>query len=129
VATPVDDARVRDLAPPRRILIIEDNDDAREALRLQLQIAGHEVHGAATGPEGIKMAASLKPDVVLLDIGLPGLDGYQVAEHLRTANEGPRLIAITGYGQPEARERARNAGIEQYLVKPIDAAELARLLI
>ena len=75
------------------------------------------------------MAQSLKPDFVLLDIGLPGLDGYQVAEKLRTDDDGPRLIAITGYGQHEARERARNAGIEQYLVKPIDAAELARLLM
>ncbi len=82
------DAHASGLAPPRRILIVEDNDDGREALRLQLQIAGHEVHGAATGPEGIKMAASLKPDVVLLDIGLPGLDGYQVAEHMRAAGDG-----------------------------------------
>ena len=69
-----------------------------------------------------------QPDVVLLDIGLPGLDGYQVAQQLRTADYGPRLIAITGYGQPEDRERARNAGIEHYLVKPIDIAELAHLL-
>ena len=129
MVTPVDHAKASDRAPPRRILIIEDNDDAREALRLQLQIAGHEVHGAATGSEGIEMAHSLKPDVVLLDIGLPGLDGYQVAEKLRTDSDGPRLIAITGYGQPEARERARKAGIEQYLVKPINAAELARLLM
>ena len=129
VVTPVGHANASDRVPPRRILIIEDNDDAREALRLQLQIAGHEVHGAATGSEGIEMAQSLKPDFVLLDIGLPGLDGYQVAEKLRTDGNGPRLIAITGYGQPEARERARKAGIEQYLVKPIDAAELARLLM
>ncbi|HEX6572097.1 MAG TPA: response regulator, partial [Steroidobacteraceae bacterium] len=113
---------------PRRILIIEDNDDAREALRLQLQLAGHEVHEAASGPEGVEMAVSLKPDVVLLDIGLPGLDGYQVAERIHAAGDGPRLIAITGYGQPADRERARNAGIEGYLVKPIDVAELARLL-
>jgi DNA-binding response OmpR family regulator len=116
------------LAPPRRILIIEDNEDTREALRLQLQVAGHDVDVAATGPEGVKMAAVLQPDVVLLDIGLPGLDGYQVAQQLRTADYGPRLIAITGYGQPEDRERARNAGIEHYLVKPIDIAELAHLL-
>ena len=75
------------------------------------------------------MAAGLNPDVVLLDIGLPGLDGYQVAEHIRAAGDGPRLIAITGYGQPEDRERARKAGIEHYLVKPIVAAELARLLV
>ncbi|HEX5648785.1 MAG TPA: MASE1 domain-containing protein [Steroidobacteraceae bacterium] len=113
---------------PRRILIIEDNDDAREALRLQLQLAGHEIHEAASGPEGVEMAVSLKPDVVLLDIGLPGLDGYQVAERIHAAGDGLRLIAITGYGQPADRERARRAGIERYLVKPVDAAELARLL-
>jgi signal transduction histidine kinase/CheY-like chemotaxis protein len=129
VATPIDDAHVSGLAPSRRILIIEDNHDAREALHLHLQIAGHEVHGAATGLEGIRMAAELQPDVVLLDIGLPGLDGYEVAEQLRIANEGLRLIAITGYGQSEARERARKSGIEHYLVKPIEASELERLLM
>jgi CheY-like chemotaxis protein len=98
------------LRPRGRILIIEDNEDTRDALRLQLQIAGHDVHVAATGPDGIRVAAGLQPEVVLLDIGLPGLDGYQVAQQLRTADYGPRLIAITGYGQPEDRERARNAG-------------------
>jgi len=129
-ATPVnDDVSTSAVAPPRRILIVEDNDDAREALRLQLQIAGHDVHAAATGLEGIRMAASLKPEVVLLDIGLPGLDGFQVAEQMRIADSGLRLIAITGYGQPQARERARSAGIEQYLVKPVDSAELTRLLM
>ncbi len=95
VATTVDDAYASGLAPSRRILIIEDNDDAREALHLHLQIAGHEVHVAATGLEGIRMAADLKPEIVLLDIGLPGLDGYEVAEQLRMANDGVRLIAIT----------------------------------
>jgi signal transduction histidine kinase len=113
---------------PRRILIIEDNDDAREALRLQLQAAGHEVHEADSGIEGVEMAVRMKPDFVLLDIGLPGLDGYQVAERINAAGGGSRLIAITGYGQPADRERARDAGIERYLVKPVDAAELAHLL-
>jgi signal transduction histidine kinase len=127
LAGPTDEACATGVSP-RRILIIEDNDDAREALRLQMQMAGHEVHEAASGPEGVEMAVSLKPDVVLLDIGLPGLDGYQVAERIHAAGDGPRLIAITGYGQPADRERARNAGIEGYLVKPIDVAELARLL-
>ena len=75
------------------------------------------------------MAADLKPEIVLLDIGLPGLDGYEVAEQLRMANEGVRLIAITGYGESEARERARKSGIEHYLVKPIEASELERLLL
>ena len=129
VATTVDDAYGSGLAPSRRILIIEDNHDAREALHLHLQIAGHEVHAAATGLEGIRMAADLKPEIVLLDIGLPGLDGYEVAEQLRMADDGVRLIAITGYAQPEARERARKSGIEQYLVKPIEASELERLLM
>ncbi len=124
----IDDDRAGGLLPSRRILIIEDNDDAREALRLQLQIAGHEVHVAVTGPEGVQMAVRMSPDVVLLDIGLPGLDGYQVAQRLREAGVARRLIAISGYGQPEDRERARNVGIDQYLVKPIDAAELFRLL-
>jgi CheY-like chemotaxis protein len=111
-------------------LVIEDNADVREALRLQLQVAGHEVHEATTGPEGVELAAGVGPDVVLLDIGLPGLDGYQVARRIRAAaGDRPRLIAITGYGQPGDRDRAREAGIEHYLVKPIDASDLARLLV
>jgi signal transduction histidine kinase len=129
VATPGEHADDSGFAAPRRILIIEDNADVREALSLQLQVAGHEVHEAATGLEGLEAAARVNPDVVLLDIGLPGLDGYQVAQQLRRTNDVARLIAITGYGQPEDRERARNAGIEQYLVKPVDAATLARLLM
>jgi len=75
------------------------------------------------------MAADLKPEIVLLDIGLPGLDGYEVAEQLRTADKGVRLIAITGYGGSEARERARKSGIEEHLVKPVEATELERLLL
>jgi signal transduction histidine kinase/CheY-like chemotaxis protein len=126
--TPVAETAAEGPPCPRRILIIEDNDDGREALRLQLQVAGHEVHEAATGPEGIEMTARVRPDVVLLDIGLPGLDGYQVARRLRAAADCPRLIALTGYGQPEDLECARAAGIDEYLVKPIDAVELARLL-
>jgi CheY-like chemotaxis protein len=128
-AMPGKDAERSGFAASRRILIVEDNADVREALRLHLQVAGHEVHEAVTGPEGIEAAARVNPDVVLLDIGLPGLDGYQVAQQIRRTNDAVRLIAITGYGQPEDRERARNAGIDQYLVKPIDAASLARLLM
>lgn len=115
-------------ATPRRILIIEDDPDGRAALRMQLQTAGHDVYEAATGREGIEAAARVQPDVVLLDIGLPGLDGYQVAERLRSPDGHPRLIAITGYGQPGDRERARSAGIDRHLVKPVDASELNRLL-
>jgi signal transduction histidine kinase/CheY-like chemotaxis protein len=117
-----------DNAPPRRILIIDDDADGREALRMQLLIAGHDVYEAATGMDGIEAAARLKPEFVLLDIGLPGLDGYQVARRLKAADGCPRLIAITGYGQQQDRERAIDAGIDQHLVKPVDAAELRRLL-
>jgi signal transduction histidine kinase len=117
-----------DKVSPRRILIIEDDADGREALRLQLSQAGHDVYEAATGTDGLEVAARIKPEVVLLDIGLPGLDGYQVAERLRAKDNSPRLIAITGYGQPEDRRRALDAGIEQHLVKPVDPAQLIRLL-
>ncbi len=82
----------------RRILIIEDDADYREALRIQLLLAGHDVYSAATGPEGLEAAARVKPEIVLLDIGLPEMDGYQVARRLRDTENTPTLIAITGYG-------------------------------
>ena len=95
---------------------------------MQLVNAGHDVYAAATGIEGIETAARVKPEIVLLDVGLPGLDGYQVAQRLKVGSDVPRLIAITGYGRPEDRERALEAGIDQHMTKPVDAAELARLL-
>ena len=113
---------------PRRILIIEDDADGREALRMQLVIAGHDVYEAATGLEGIETAIRENPEFVLLDIGLPGMDGYEVAQQLKRADRGVRLIAITGYGQPQDRERALRAGIDVHLVKPVDAVELRRVL-
>jgi len=112
----------------RRILIIEDDADSRESLRMQLASAGHDVYEAANGTEGLAAAAHVKPEVVLLDLGLPGLDGYQVAQQLRAADGCPRLIAITGYGQPQDRARSIVAGFDHHLVKPFDAAELRRLL-
>jgi CheY-like chemotaxis protein len=125
---PLDAADSNDGVSGRRILVIEDNVDARDALCLGLQLAGHEVHEASTGPEGIEVALRVKPQIVLLDIGLPGLDGYEVARRLRAVQDAPRLIAITGYGHAADRERARDVGIEHYLVKPIDPEDLARLL-
>jgi signal transduction histidine kinase len=112
----------------RRILIVEDNDDVREGLRLQLNLAGHEVHEATTGPEGIEAASRVRPDVILLDIGLPGMDGYGVAQELHQRGDAPKIVAITGYGQPEDVERMRRAGIDCHLIKPVDATELARCL-
>lgn len=112
------------------ILVIEDNDDAREMLHAWLRELGHRVETAADGFEGLDTARTLKPDVVLIDIGLPGLDGYQVAEHLRNASQGPRplLIAVTGYGRPEDSARAREAGFDAHLVKPVEPEQLARLI-
>ena len=96
---------------------------------MQLTSAGHDVYEAATGTEGLAAAARVKPDVVLLDLGLPGIDGYQVAQQLRAAEGCPRLIAITGYGQPQDRARAIVVGFDHHLVKPFDAGELRRLLL
>ena len=111
-----------------RVLIIEDNADAREALRAVLSMEGHEVHEAADGEEGIAMAERIGPGVVLVDIGLPRVDGYEIARRLRAkeASLGVqwRLIAITGYGQPEDVQRARDAGFDAHLVKPVLPAAL-----
>src|SRR5262249_51926714 len=84
----------------RRILLIQDNDDARESLRVLLELAGHEVYAAGDGPAGVKKALEVKPEVVLIDLGLPGMDGYEVAARLRSASAcpAPMLIALTGYG-------------------------------
>ena len=119
-------------AGPRRVLIVEDNADVREALRTLLVHAGHIVYEAADGQEGVDAALRLKPDVVLIDIGLPVLDGYQVARELRArrASLGTdvRLVAVTGYGQAEDRRRSRAAGFDEHLVKPVDPEALQRAL-
>jgi CheY-like chemotaxis protein len=106
---------------PRRVLMIEDYADARDSLRALLELSGHEVREAADGPTGVELALRLQPDVVLIDIGLPGLDGYDVARRIRSAPHGHRIVlaAVTGYGQPEDRRRAAEAGFDAF-VKPVD---------
>ncbi len=114
---------------PRRILVIEDNADAREMLCEALQSAGHDVHQAVDGPGGVEAAGRLAPDVVLIDIGLPGLDGYAAARCIRqAAGLRPLLIAVTGYGRPEDRERALQAGFDLHLTKPVDPFQLLQLI-
>jgi PAS domain S-box-containing protein len=113
----------------RRVLIIEDNDDARQMLRHLLDRAGHEVHEAAEGTDGLARALALAPDAVIVDIGLPGLDGYAIARRLREAGPpGVLLVAITGYGQDGDRRRSREAGFDVHLTKPIDPGVLDALL-
>lgn len=111
-----------------RIVIVEDDADGREALRMQLVMSGYEVHEAIDGESGLELVQRLQPDVVLLDIGLPGLDGYEVARRLKSAQICPRLVAITGYGRPEDYERAMTAGFDRHLTKPVNYEELQRAL-
>ena len=114
----------------RRILIIEDNADMREVLRVQLSLEGHEVQVAADGEAGVALATTSAPDVVLVDIGLPGLDGYGVAREIRAGTDGatPLLIAVTGYGQAADRVRAVEAGYDAHVTKPVTLEHLAELI-
>jgi CheY-like chemotaxis protein len=113
----------------RRVLIVEDNDDAREMLRLFLERQGQEVFEAADAAEGIALASRVHPDVALVDLGLPVIDGYEVARQMRKLPAPPeRLIALTGYGQAEDRARCLEAGFDDHIVKPIDPLRLADLL-
>jgi signal transduction histidine kinase/CheY-like chemotaxis protein len=115
---------------PRRILIIEDNGDARDMLRAQLERAGHEVHAAADGPAGVEAAAAARPEIVLIDVGLPGFDGFEVARRIRAAAWGKsmRLVALTGYGQADDRRQALEAGCDLHLTKPVMPERLAEIL-
>ncbi len=117
-------------AAARRILLIEDNEDAREMFRLQLVLQGHEVHEAADGQAGVEVAASVTPDIAFVDLGLPGLDGYEVARRIRAGKRGNSivLIALTGYGQAEDRARALDAGFDGHLTKPISPERLAAVI-
>ncbi len=113
----------------RSILIVEDNADARDALRVLLELEGHAVEAVEEGQQALEIARAKDPDIALVDIGLPGIDGYEVARRVR-ARDGrrPVLIALTGYGQPEDRRRASEAGFDEVLVKPVDPTVLAALL-
>jgi PAS domain S-box-containing protein len=115
---------------PRRVLVVDDNEDAREALRFLLDDEGHDVRTAADGPEALAVASAFRPDVVLLDIGLPGMDGYEVARRLRQIPEcrSTFIAAVSGYGQPEDRIRSQAAGFDEHLLKPVSAGPLLALL-
>ena len=114
-----------------RILVVDDNQDAAGMLARLLEFSGHETHTVHDGMGAVEAAMKLQPDVILLDIGLPRLNGYDAARMIReqhTHGAGPVLIALTGWGQEEDRQRSEEAGFHAHLVKPVDEVALGKLL-
>jgi two-component system CheB/CheR fusion protein len=114
----------------RRVLVVDDNVDAADSLGLLLRLSGQETRMAYDGPTALLVAEAFRPQLVLLDIGMPGMDGYEVARRLRglPVLEGVVLVAVTGWGQEEDRLRSRAAGFDDHLVKPADPVALQHLL-
>jgi two-component system CheB/CheR fusion protein len=115
---------------PRRVLVVDDNKDSADSLATLLQLGGHEVETAHNGPKALEAAGAFRPEAVLLDIGLPGMSGFEVARSLRGRRDtrDALIVAMTGYGQDTDRERSREAGFDYHLVKPVDPTEVRRLL-
>jgi CheY-like chemotaxis protein len=113
------------------VLIVDDHPDVREVLRLRLEAWGHQVEEADTGRRGLEMIRHSRPEVVLVDVGLPDLDGCAIARAVRSEPGGDAylLLAITGYGGAADRRRTREAGFDAHLTKPLDEDELARILV
>jgi signal transduction histidine kinase len=115
--------------PSRRVLVVDDNRDAADSLAALLRLSGHEVSVVHDGAHGLKLAADEQPGVVLLDIGLPGMDGYEVCRQLRAVHKDRmKIIAMTGYGQERDRTRAQEAGFDTHTVKPVDFATILSLV-
>jgi CheY-like chemotaxis protein len=114
----------------RKVLVIEDNIDAQQALKALLEMCGHDVAVAPDGETGIAKILEMQPEVALIDLGLPTLDGYEVARRVRTSPQGKDLllVALTGYGAPEQRSRALEAGFDLHLVKPVEPEQLLKLV-
>ena len=114
----------------RRILLADDNNDALESLATLLELGGHEVVTASNGALALECAERHRPEVMLLDIGMPMLDGYEVARRIRVQPWGRSitLVALTGWGQDSDRRRSREAGFDSHLVKPLDMDKLTELL-
>jgi two-component system, sensor histidine kinase len=124
VAAPIDHPQ-----PRRNIVIVEDNTDVRDLLGLRLRKLGHDVQAVSDGLTGVQTILSARPDLALVDIGLPRLDGYQVATRVRSSlGSDVILIALSGFGQPEDKRRALEAGFDDHLTKPADARDIDELL-
>ena len=114
---------------PKRVLVVDDSADSAETLGELLKIWGHDVRLAHDGPSALDTAKSFSPQVVLLDIGLPGMDGFTVAERMKADGIAvDMLIALTGYGEQSHRERAQKAGFHHHLVKPVDPEALQKII-
>jgi CheY-like chemotaxis protein len=115
---------------PQRILVVDDNVDAARSLAMLLRSLGHETRVVHDGAEALRAVPEYRPQIVLLDIGMPGLDGYEVARRLRAMDGGEalRIVAVTGWGQEADREKSRAAGFDLHLVKPVEPRELVRVL-
>ena len=131
--------RVRDTvqaAPPvaaraqrRRVLVVDDNHDAADTLTLWLDVHGHTTRTVYSAEAALEALAGFGPDVVLLDLGLPGMDGFEVARRIKRQHPSMRLVALSGYGQARDRARSAAAGFDAHAVKPVDMDELDRLLV
>ena len=120
----------RNLPSALRVLIVDDNADAREMLRTFLDLAGHEVQDAVSGPEAVERASAVLPDLALVDLGLPGFDGLEVARRLRAdeRTRGIMLFAMTGYGQPDDKRKTAEVGFDGHIVKPVTSEQLTEVL-
>jgi len=130
VGKPVDVPQPSPGAGKYRILVIEDNRDAADTIKLFLNLEGYEVQAVYNGSDGLEAARNFRPRVILCDIGLPGIDGYQVVRRLRQDAEFSSIyaIALTGYGRDEDQKNARDAGFNLHLIKPIDYNNLRNTL-
>jgi CheY-like chemotaxis protein len=114
----------------RRVLVVDDNVDHAESMATLLRLEGHEVHTAYDGLKALDAVSAMRPEVVLLDIGMPGLNGYETARRIRARSDaaGIKLIALSGWGQPRDRELSEQAGFDHHLVKPVEPVELQKLM-
>jgi len=116
-------------APTRRVLIVDDNQDSADSLAMLLELDGHNVRAVYSAMDALEQVIAFAPEIVLLDIGLPGMNGYDVAQRIKEMPHPPRLVAVSGYAQREDKERSAAAGFSAHLVKPVDVAALKRVLV
>jgi two-component system CheB/CheR fusion protein len=117
-------------ASSRRILIVDDSTEAADSLALLLQVLGHQVMTVYDGPDALAVALTFRPDIIILDIRMPKMDGYEVARQLRAMPEAAStvLVALTGFGRPEDIQRARDAGFDHHFLKPVEFTVITQFL-